>query len=91
LQDGIEIHFGHDLPAIEHPLFGDGLEPLGQHIGFDAPMGFDHADNNVNAVQSPASRRCEHLESFSNPWGRAEEDFETPSALPVRLLEQNFG
>jgi hypothetical protein len=90
LQDGIEIHFGHELATIEHSLLRDNLEAFGQQIGFDAPMGFDNADNDVYAIESPASRRCEHLVRFPDAWSCAQENFEAPPAFPVRLLQQNF-
>ena len=56
LQDGVQIHLCQNAALIRNAFLRDDIEPLGQHIGFDAAMRFHHADDDVVRLHLAAAR-----------------------------------
>src|SRR5262249_49939576 len=67
------------------------VEALGQHVGLDAAMGLDHADDDVDAVEAAAPGLRQHLIGLADAGRGAEEDLELAAALYVRPLQQRIG
>jgi hypothetical protein len=86
LEDGVEVHFGDDVPLIEGALLWDGLKAFGQGIGFDAAVGFDNADDDVDAFEPALARLDKHFVGFSHAGRGAQVDLELAAAFPLGLL-----
>jgi hypothetical protein len=61
----------------------------GERFCFRASMGFNHTDDDIDAV--PFTRRTlgQHLEGFADPRGRTEENLEAPPALLRRCAQKS--
>ncbi len=90
-QDGVEVHLVEQPVLVVDPAAGNDLQPGDQRFGFPAPVGFDHADDDVDALAALGLRRLQHLEGLADAGGGAEEDFEPATVLPCRLTQQRVG
>ncbi len=77
-QDGFQIHFLELPAAIVDGLAGQGGQALNQTLGFAPAMGFDDADDHVDAFATPLMGRFQHRIGFSDTRRRAQEIFSRP-------------
>src|SRR6185437_659118 len=79
------------MALVGQPALGNLLETLGEQIGFDAAMRFDHADHGIHAVQPTLTALQQHLIRLADAGCCAEKNLEATATFFSRLAKQRFG
>ncbi len=90
-QQRVEVHLGQRAPAVFDLAARHDLEAVEQCLGFAAPVGLDHADNDIGPL--PEARLCsgEHLEGLAHARRGAEEQLQPAARALLRGLQQGVG
>ena len=81
----IQIEFGQHASPVGYFHRRNAFDTVGHRLGFDASVGFDHADDRIHSLDELLARGRKHGACLADPGRGAEEDLQ-PSAAGARLV-----
>ena len=81
LQHGVDIHLLKHMAAVLDAPARNDLEAAQKALRLDAPMGLDHADDNVHPLAPALGRGEQHLVGLADAGRGTEENLELAAAL----------
>ncbi len=85
-QQRVEIHLRQRAPAILHWSARDDFQAVEQRLGFSAPVGLDHADDDIDAFLEARACGGEHLVGLADAGRGAEEELQPTTRALLRGL-----
>ncbi len=76
LENRVEVHFQQGMAAMRHFPAGQHRQRAQTRLGFDATMGFDHADHDIDPGTCLAESIVEHFAGLANARSRPKENLE---------------
>ena len=86
--DGLQVHFREMRAAVVDGFARHEVQAGEQRLGFDASVGFDHADDQIGAAGALLLPGPEHGVGLADPRAHAEEDLQVGALRPGLLLLQ---
>ncbi len=87
-QHGVDIHLLEDAALVLAAPARDDFQPRHHGLGLLAAMGFENADDDVDALCPPGAGGLQHLVRLADPGRRAEKDLQASAMLAACRLEQ---
>ncbi len=89
-KDGVEIHLVELLAAIVDQPSRHDLETIDQRLGFLAAMGFDDADDDIEAICKARPAGHQHFIGLADAGGRTEKDLQPAATFLLGMLKESF-
>ena len=87
-KDGVDVHLFELDALVRGSSGGDDLEIADLRLGVGAAVGFDEADDDVDAARLQRARVLEHRVGLADTWRGADVDAQPRAVLLLEPLEQ---